>query len=193
MRRPTILCAALLLASVLPVRSMAQDDARAVPVFNAQHALHDVLNAAKAKDKAIVVVLQGGASYAGKVKDVGTGAVILWVTLQGLGVGAELSVTEFARVFFVVHILGSLAPTPGGVGVIEAGVTGALVAAGVATDVALGRLRGTVHRLGERRWPLVVTYHPAYLLRTPTAKRETWEDVKRVKRLLGRPEDPRGG
>ena len=77
MRRPTILCAALLLVSVLPVRSMAQDDARAVPVFNAQHALHDVLNAAKAKDKAIVVVLQGGASYAGKVKDVGTGAVIL--------------------------------------------------------------------------------------------------------------------
>lgn len=67
----------------------------------------------------------------------GTGAVILWVALQGLGVGDELGVSEFARVFFVAHILGSLAPTPGGVGVIEAGVTGALVAAGVDTEVAL--------------------------------------------------------
>jgi uncharacterized membrane protein YbhN (UPF0104 family) len=37
----------------------------------------------------------------------------------------------------VAHILGSVAPIPGDVGVIEAGVTGALVAAGVATDVAL--------------------------------------------------------
>jgi uncharacterized membrane protein YbhN (UPF0104 family) len=67
----------------------------------------------------------------------GTGAAILWVALQGLGVGDELGVSEFARVFFVAHILGSLAPTPGGVGVIEAGVTGALVAAGVDTEVAL--------------------------------------------------------
>lgn len=67
----------------------------------------------------------------------GTGALILWVALDGLGVGDELGATEFARVFFVAHILGSLAPTPGGVGVIEVGVTGALVAAGVATDVAL--------------------------------------------------------
>jgi uncharacterized protein (TIRG00374 family) len=67
----------------------------------------------------------------------GTGALILWVALRGLGVGGELGVSEFARVFFVAHILGSLAPTPGGVGVIEAGVTGALVAAGVSAEVAL--------------------------------------------------------
>lgn len=67
----------------------------------------------------------------------GTGAVILWTALQGLGVGEELGVTEFARVYFVAHILGSFAPTPGGVGVIEAGLTGALVAAGVQTNVAL--------------------------------------------------------
>jgi DNA polymerase len=39
--------------------------------------------------------------------------------------------------------------------------------------------------------PVVATWHPAYLLRTPEAKRETWEDIKRVNRLLGRPEDPR--
>ena len=84
----------------------------------------------------------------------GTGAVILWVALDGLGVGNELGVTEFARVFFVAHILGSLAPTPGGVGVIEAGVTGALVAAGVATDVALGGV--LVYRFITYVLPIVI-------------------------------------
>ncbi len=38
--------------------------------------------------------------------------------------------------------------------------------------------------------PVVVTWHPAYLLRDPSHKRETWEDIKRVNRLLGRPEVP---
>src|SRR5262249_47769181 len=31
---------------------------------------------------------------------------------------------------------------------------------------------------------LIPTYHPAYLLRTPSAKREVWEDMKRVRALL---------
>lgn len=48
----------------------------------------------------------------------------------------------------------------------------------LATDVPLGRLRGRVHHLGERGTPLVVTYHPAYLLRTPGDKRKAWEDLK---------------
>jgi DNA polymerase len=38
--------------------------------------------------------------------------------------------------------------------------------------------------------PVVVTWHPAFLLRDPSHKRETWEDIKRVNRLLGRPEVP---
>jgi hypothetical protein len=46
------------------------------------------------------------------------------------------------------------------------------------TDVPLGRLRGRVHRFGELNTPLVVTYHPAYLLRTPADKRKAWEDLK---------------
>ena len=46
------------------------------------------------------------------------------------------------------------------------------------TDAPLGRLRGRVHHFGERRTPLVVTYHPAYLLRTPADKRKAWEDLK---------------
>jgi uracil-DNA glycosylase len=48
----------------------------------------------------------------------------------------------------------------------------------LATDAPLGRLRGRVHRFGEQQTPLVVTYHPAYLLRTPADKRKAWEDLK---------------
>lgn len=36
-------------------------------------------------------------------------------------------------------------------------------------------------------WKVMPTYHPAYLLRNPAAKREAWEDLKAVLRLLGRP------
>jgi uracil-DNA glycosylase len=46
------------------------------------------------------------------------------------------------------------------------------------TDVSLGRLRGQVHHFGASRVPLVVTYHPAYLLRAPAEKRKAWEDLQ---------------
>jgi uracil-DNA glycosylase len=46
------------------------------------------------------------------------------------------------------------------------------------TDVPLGRLRGQVHHFGVSRVPLVVTYHPAYLLREPAQKRKAWEDLQ---------------
>lgn len=46
------------------------------------------------------------------------------------------------------------------------------------TDLSLGRLRGKVHHFGELNTPLIVTYHPAYLLRTPADKRKAWEDLK---------------
>ncbi|HXS28655.1 MAG TPA: uracil-DNA glycosylase [Steroidobacteraceae bacterium] len=48
----------------------------------------------------------------------------------------------------------------------------------LATDLPLGRLRGQVHAFGPLNSPLIVTYHPAYLLRTPTDKRKAWEDLK---------------
>ena len=48
----------------------------------------------------------------------------------------------------------------------------------LSTDLALGRLRGKVHHFGELNTPLVVTYHPAYLLRNPADKRKAWEDLK---------------
>jgi uracil-DNA glycosylase len=48
----------------------------------------------------------------------------------------------------------------------------------LATDVPVGRLRGRVHRFGPLSTALIVTYHPAYLLRTPAEKRKAWEDLK---------------
>ncbi|BCO33120.1 uracil-DNA glycosylase [Thiohalobacter sp. COW1] len=48
----------------------------------------------------------------------------------------------------------------------------------LATDQPIGRLRGRVHRWGEAGIPLVVTYHPAYLLRSPGEKRKAWEDLQ---------------
>jgi uracil-DNA glycosylase family 4 len=43
------------------------------------------------------------------------------------------------------------------------------------SDAPVGRLRGKVHQLGAT--PLVVTYHPAYLLRSPSQKRKSWDDL----------------
>jgi uracil-DNA glycosylase family 4 len=54
------------------------------------------------------------------------------------------------------------------------------------TQVPLARLRGQVHHFGEFKTPLVVTYHPAYLLRTPADKRKAWEDLKFARSLYQR-------
>jgi len=56
----------------------------------------------------------------------------------------------------------------------------------LATDKALARLRGQVHALGPRGWPLVVTYHPAYLLRSPAEKRKAWQDLLFAREVFGR-------
>ena len=50
------------------------------------------------------------------------------------------------------------------------------------TKTPLGQLRGLVHQY--HGIPLVVTYHPAALLRNPAWKRPTWEDVKLARRIL---------
>lgn len=52
------------------------------------------------------------------------------------------------------------------------------------TDVPIGRLRGQTFRYGERGTPLIVTYHPAYLLRSPLAKATAWKDLCVVRDLL---------
>ncbi len=46
----------------------------------------------------------------------------------------------------------------------------------LARDDTIARMRGRVHRLGHT--PVVVTYHPAYLLRAPTEKRKAWQDLR---------------
>jgi uracil-DNA glycosylase family 4 len=57
----------------------------------------------------------------------------------------------------------------------------------LATDAPLGRLRGRVHHFGELNTPLIVTYHPAYLLRAPAEKRKAWEDLKFARSVFGQP------
>ena len=58
----------------------------------------------------------------------------------------------------------------------------------LSTTQSMGRLRGQELKYGDT--PVVATWHPAYLLRQQSAKAETWQDIKRVNRLLGRPEVP---
>jgi DNA polymerase len=54
------------------------------------------------------------------------------------------------------------------------------------TDAPLARMRQQVHSFGIAKVPLVVTYHPAYLLRTPTDKRKAWEDLKFAREVCAR-------
>ncbi len=58
------------------------------------------------------------------------------------------------------------------------------------TDTQIGKLRGRVHRFGSAQIPLVATYHPAYLLRSPREKRKVWDDLRLARRasaILGEP------
>ena len=50
------------------------------------------------------------------------------------------------------------------------------------STASISALRGTVHQY--HGIPVIVTYHPAALLRNESWKRPTWEDVKHAKRLL---------
>ena len=46
------------------------------------------------------------------------------------------------------------------------------------TDVSLAKLRQRTYSYGETQTPLIVTYHPAYLLRSPQEKRKAWQDLQ---------------
>jgi uracil-DNA glycosylase family 4 len=52
------------------------------------------------------------------------------------------------------------------------------------TDTRLGAMRGKVYRYSSAEIPVVVTYHPAYLLRTPKDKRKAWEDLQFAIRVM---------
>jgi DNA polymerase len=54
------------------------------------------------------------------------------------------------------------------------------------TETPLARLRGQVHSLGAERRPVLVTYHPAYLLRSPAEKRKAWQDLLFARQVFER-------
>ena len=54
------------------------------------------------------------------------------------------------------------------------------------TDTPIGRMRGRVYHYGAHGIPVVVTYHPAYLLRSPSEKRKAWADLQFAQDVLAR-------
>ena len=53
------------------------------------------------------------------------------------------------------------------------------------TTTPISRLRGHFHSI--MNIPVMPTYHPAYLLRNPSSKKETWKDIQQVLRKIGLP------
>ena len=53
----------------------------------------------------------------------------------------------------------------------------------LATKLAIGKLRGEFHLYGDVK--VLATYHPAYLLRNPSAKKQVWDDMKLLMREMG--------
>ena len=52
------------------------------------------------------------------------------------------------------------------------------------TDKAMSQLGGRIHSFGAKKIPLVVVYHPAYLLRSPSQKFKAWEDLTLAKQAV---------
>lgn len=46
------------------------------------------------------------------------------------------------------------------------------------TETPIGKMRGNRYQWGDPAVPVVVTYHPAYLLRAPREKRKSWQDLQ---------------
>lgn len=53
------------------------------------------------------------------------------------------------------------------------------------TQTPIGKLRGQPYRYGPREIPVVVTWHPAYLLRSPAEKRRAWQDLCLARQVFG--------
>ncbi|TCK17629.1 DNA polymerase [Thiogranum longum] len=51
-------------------------------------------------------------------------------------------------------------------------------------DTPIGKLRGSVHTFRDTGIPLVATYHPAYLLRSPAEKRKAWQDLQLAMQIV---------
>lgn len=68
---------------------------------------------------------------------------------------------------------------------------GATACLGLLKVSGITKLRGK-WRLYQGTIPVMPTFHPAYLLRTPAAKREVWDDLKQVMAKLGKEPPTRG-
>src|SRR3990170_3452565 len=53
------------------------------------------------------------------------------------------------------------------------------------TMESMSKLRGNTYQYGEQKIPLIVTYHPAYLLRSPSEKRKSYVDFLLIKKMVG--------
>lgn len=54
----------------------------------------------------------------------------------------------------------------------------------LATQESVGRLRGRLHQPPDFQTPVLVTYHPAYLLRRPEEKAKAWVDLQQLSKVL---------
>jgi len=54
----------------------------------------------------------------------------------------------------------------------------------LATQTPIGKLRGEVHQFRDTGIPVIATYHPAYLLRSPLEKRKSWQDLQLALKTL---------
>ena len=52
------------------------------------------------------------------------------------------------------------------------------------SNSSLARMRGQLHHLENINCPVVVTYHPAYLLRSPAEKRKAWQDLQFARKYV---------
>jgi DNA polymerase len=68
--------------------------------------------------------------------------------------------------------------------IVALGKTAALSLLGLNPATPVSSLRGKQHRYADL--PLIVTYHPAYLLRTPSDKRKAWADLCMAKEIYAR-------
>lgn len=53
----------------------------------------------------------------------------------------------------------------------------------LSTNLSLEKLRGKIHTYGENKTPLLVTYHPAYLLRSPREKAKAYVDLLKIQEM----------
>jgi uracil-DNA glycosylase family 4 len=54
----------------------------------------------------------------------------------------------------------------------------------LSTTTPISKLRGQVFEYGDEKIPLIATYHPAYLLRRPSEKRQSWRDLQFIQQKM---------